>query len=76
MTGHPRLARADLAVDRELAAIAAKFRFLLDVTPVNAAEARRRFGDLRRTPEFDYRPLEPTLDVARERLGRGAVGGC
>jgi len=57
----------DLAVDRELADLASGFRFLLDLTPVDLAEARRTFDADGRPPPFGYRPLEddPALTVKR-----------
>jgi uncharacterized protein (TIGR02421 family) len=59
----------DLAVDRELAALGASFRFLLDVTPTNLEEARTGFlAGTDEAPRFAYRPLEVDLDVLRTRL--------
>lgn len=58
---------SDLAIDRQLADLAASFRFLLDVSPVDLAEARERFlagAD----PGFGYRPLDDRPDVLRERI--------
>ena len=63
------LSASDLAVDRDLADLGESFRFLLDVTPLNAAEAKAEFlhGD-RREPAFVYRPLDDRPDVLRTRL--------
>ena len=63
------LPAADLVVDRELADLAESFRFLLDVTPVNVADARASFlnGDTSE-PAFVYRPLDDRPDVLRARL--------
>jgi uncharacterized protein (TIGR02421 family) len=58
----------DLVIDRELADIDASFRFLLDVTPVDLVEARRRFHTTGRTPDFAYRPLADDPAVAMQRL--------
>jgi uncharacterized protein (TIGR02421 family) len=65
-----RLSAADLAIDRELADIALGYRFLLDVTPVNLVDARRRFMDRGTPPEFRYRPLEDDVDVVASRLAK------
>ena len=61
------LSEADLAVDRALADVAASFRFLLDVTPVDLVDARDAFWRTGRPPEFRYRELgdDPTLTTAR-----------
>jgi uncharacterized protein (TIGR02421 family) len=63
------LATSDLAVDHELADIAAGFDFLLDVTPVNGVAAREAFiaGDAD-APPFVYRESREELAVARRRL--------
>ncbi len=68
MTQAEGLSAGDLAVDRELADIALGYRFLLDVTPVNLIDARRRFLDRGTPPEFRYRPLEDDVDVVANRL--------
>jgi uncharacterized protein (TIGR02421 family) len=70
MTRADRLSAGDLAIDRELADIALGYRFLLDVTPVNLIEARRRFFDDGTPPEFRYRPLEDDVDVVASRLAK------
>jgi uncharacterized protein (TIGR02421 family) len=70
MTQGGRLSAGDLAIDRELADIALGYRFLLDVTPVNLVNARRRFLDHGTPPEFDYRPLEDDVDVIANRLAK------
>ena len=49
------LSDEDLAVDHELADIAASFRFLLDLTPIDLAGARRAFDADGRPPQFRYR---------------------
>ena len=61
------LADSDLAVDRTLADIAASFRFLFDVTPVDLVEARETFRADGRSPKFEYRPLgdDPAVTTAR-----------
>jgi uncharacterized protein (TIGR02421 family) len=63
------LSAEDLAVDRELADIAQSFRFLLDVTPINAGDARERFlSSDAEGPEFDYRALDDDPAVIAKRL--------
>jgi len=60
---------ADLAVDRELVDLAESFRFLLDITPVNVADAKAQFlSGATSAPEFAYRPLDERPDVLRARL--------
>jgi uncharacterized protein (TIGR02421 family) len=70
MTQGDALSAGDLAIDRELADIALGYRFLLDVTPVNLIDARRRFFDDGTPPEFRYRPLEDDVDVVASRLAK------
>lgn len=63
----------DLIIDRELADIDAGFRFLLDVTPLDLVEARTRFHDTGRAPDFAYRPMADDPAVAMQRLDNLAV---
>ena len=70
MTSDHGLPAGDLAIDRELADIALGYRFLLDVTPVNLIDARRRFLDDATPPAFRYRPLEDDVDVVASRLAK------
>jgi uncharacterized protein (TIGR02421 family) len=70
MTLGEGLSAGDLAIDRELADIALGYRFLLDVTPVNLIDGRRRFFDDGTPPEFRYRPLEDDVDVVASRLAK------
>jgi len=63
----------DLAVDHELADIAASFRFLLDLTPIDLAGARRAFDADGRPPRFRYRALEDDPAVVTKRLDGLAV---
>ena len=69
-TSTAALPASDLVVDRELADIADSFRFLLDVTPVNAVDAKDVFlqDETASQPTFRYRPLEDTPEVLRARL--------
>jgi len=69
-----KLSASDLAIDHDMADIALGFRFLLDVTPVNVAEAREAFlAGTDDTPQFAYRALEDDPAIARERLAAVAV---
>ena len=70
MTSGHGLPAGDLAIDHELADIALGYRFLLDVTPVNLVDARRRFLDDATPPAFRYRPLEDDADVVASRLAK------
>ncbi|MEL4504507.1 tyrosine/phenylalanine carboxypeptidase domain-containing protein [Luteococcus sp. H138] len=65
------LADTDRRVDLELARVAETFRFLLDLTPVDAADCRRRWldGDTS-DPVFSYRELSTDPDVALATLDR------
>lgn len=68
--GRRHLEPAAEAVDRGLAACARKYDFLLQVTPVNAAEAWDDFrdGGCERAPELLYRPLTFDPDALRREL--------
>ncbi len=67
------LSDEDLAVDHELADIAASFRFLLDLTPMDLDGARRAFDADGRPPHFRYRALEDDPAVVAKRLDGLAV---
>ena len=60
----------DLVVDHALAEIAQSFRFLLDVTPVDADAQRAAFASGAREPDFHYRELEDDPEVVTEMLSR------
>ncbi|MDX1531622.1 MAG: flavohemoglobin expression-modulating QEGLA motif protein, partial [Rhodothermales bacterium] len=66
--GRRHLEPAAQEVDRRLAEASGTFRFLLQVTPVNARETKARFfeGGCEQGPTFQYRPLP----VDPERLKR------
>jgi uncharacterized protein (TIGR02421 family) len=65
------LSTGDLAIDHELAQLSAGLRFLLEVTPLNAEEARADYAARSlEWPEFGYRELDTHPDVLRERLDR------
>src|SRR3989442_15156429 len=68
MTANRTLSAEELAIDRELAAIAAGLRFLLDLTPVDLVAAREHFRETRQAPKFEYRPLADDPDVELRRL--------
>lgn len=71
----PGLSKADLAVDHALAQLSRSFRFLLEITPVDAESLREDFlaGDVAE-PAFTYRDLETDPDVAATMLAGIAVG--
>ena len=63
------LSAEDLAVDHRLALLAGSFRFLLDITPVDADDLRDDFLEGRDPdPEFTYRELETDPEVVRAEL--------
>jgi uncharacterized protein (TIGR02421 family) len=66
----PALSASDLAVDHRLALLAQSFRFLLDITPVDADDARDDFlaGHDPEEPHFTYRELETDPAVVRAEL--------
>ena len=68
--GRRHLEPAAEVVDRGLAACARQYGFLLQVTPVNAAEAWEDFRDAgcEQAPELLYRPLTFDPDVLRRDL--------
>ena len=68
MSARTELPPADLAIDRELADLAASYRFLLDLTPVDLPDVRQQFESDGRTPTFRYRPLEDDPAVGAKRL--------
>ena len=65
----PQLSAADLAVDHRLSLLAQSFRFLLDITPVDADDLRDDFLEGREPdPPFTYRELETDPAVIRAEL--------
>jgi len=73
--GEPELSPGDLAVDHQLALLAQSFRFLLDITPVDADDLRDDFLRGREAePAFTYRELETDPAVARAELEAIDVG--
>ena len=77
MTTEPRqpaLSPGDLAIDHALAQLSSSFRFILDVTPVNADEVRDAWLAGRRDePAFTYRELDVDPDVVLAELDRFAL---
>ncbi|SDL08966.1 flavohemoglobin expression-modulating QEGLA motif protein [Tessaracoccus oleiagri] len=70
-----RLSPDDLAVDQQLAGLSGSVRFLLEITPLNADEARHRFlSGEEKEPRFEYRDLSVDPDVAEAALDRIDVG--
>jgi uncharacterized protein (TIGR02421 family) len=70
MMGRRRMLRAVRQADRELSEIEASFDALLDVTPVNSAEAWQEFcaSGCRRAPALRYRMLAVDPDLVKRRL--------
>lgn len=66
--GGAAISATDLAVDHALAQLSASIRFLLDVTPVDAHEARDAFFTQGTTPRFTYRDLSVDPDVVAAQL--------
>ena len=68
--GRRSMVKAVWDVDRRLEAIGSAFDFLLDVTPINSAEAWRRFRRRRFdvAPRFYYRPLTEDPALLKRRL--------
>lgn len=65
---------ADLAVDHTLAMLSDSLRFLLDVTPENAEEQKKRFLDGEvAEPEFTYRELDADPDVVSAQIAQVPV---
>jgi hypothetical protein len=63
------IAAGDQAIDHELAQLSQSFRFLLDITPVDADERKADFlAGADPAPDFTYRDLEPDPEVARAML--------
>ncbi len=58
--GRKSLPKLVWEVDRQLTEVSGKFKFLLQLTPVNAERSWHEFqqSDFRSTPQFEYRPLD------------------
>ena len=72
MTATDLVRPEDLAIDHELADIAASIPLLLYVTPNNLIEARRRFLEDRSAPKFTYGTLEDPA-VVEARLAAATI---
>ena len=68
--GRRRLSSQIATVDRQLAEVSGQFKFLLQVTPINAERSWHEFvaGGCRQTPVFHYRPLEGDSLLLKRRL--------
>ena len=68
--GRSRYIEAAVDVDRELARISRSFDFLLGVSPINSMQAWERFeaGKRNKDPDFRYRPLSVSPDLAKRDL--------
>jgi uncharacterized protein (TIGR02421 family) len=63
------IATHDQAIDHELAQLSQSFRFLLDITPVDADEVKEGFlAGADPDPRFTYRELESDPEVIRAML--------
>lgn len=60
------------SLDRQLADVSSQFKFLLQVTPINADRSWHEFqaGGYRTEPTFEYRPLETDPLLLKRRLMR------
>src|SRR5215203_632792 len=69
------LSPRDLAIDHELAQVSERYRFLLDITPLDVEVQRFEFlrGAITE-PAFSYRPLEDDPDVMDAMLAAVDVG--
>lgn len=68
--GRSSFIKAAVTVDEALARISRSFDFLLGVSPINTVEAFERFraGGFRSEPEFRYRPLTVSPELAKRDL--------
>ncbi|MDO5506365.1 MAG: DUF1704 domain-containing protein [Pseudoxanthomonas suwonensis] len=68
--GRSRWIDAAAKADQALVDVAGSFDFLLGVSPINTVDAYRQFEARKRRepPEFRYRPLPLSPDVAKRRL--------
>ncbi|NLE97862.1 MAG: DUF1704 domain-containing protein [Propionibacterium sp.] len=65
----------DLAIDQQLSQLSERVRFLLEITPIDADEARERFlAGEEPEPRFAYRELTVDPDVADAALAKVDVG--
>lgn len=62
------LAAVDQAVDHQLSQLGTSFRFILDVTPVDADDTRAAFLENPYEPEFTYREVAVDSEVAQRML--------
>lgn len=67
------ISESDRAVDHDLAGLAERFRFLVDLTPVNLSAARRGFVSTGTIDPFEYGPLEGDLKLASAQVAAVAV---
>lgn len=68
--GRSRYLEAAVDVDRELGRISHSFDFLLGVSPINSMQAYEQFeaGKCNKDPDFRYRPLSVSPDLAKRDL--------
>lgn len=70
--GQKRLPTLVWQVDRELTGVSSQFKFLLQLTPINAERSWQQFvaSDYSREPVFQYRPLNCDPLLLKRRLLR------
>lgn len=69
------LTAADLAVDHALAQLSESFRFILEITPIDAEDVKQAFLEGEEVePEFSYRDLEIDPAVVRQMLDHIDLG--
>ncbi|QEF98624.1 hypothetical protein Mal15_26790 [Stieleria maiorica] len=68
--GDSRLSKQVLVIDRQLSDLSGQFKFLLLVTPINAERAWEKYSEsgFRKTPVFQYRPLDVDPLLLKRRL--------
>lgn len=68
--GRKAVVKAVWEVDRRLAEVGNQFDYLLQLTPVNAADAFEQFrsSNYERVPEFHYRPLPVDTGLLKRQL--------
>lgn len=68
--GRSSFIKAAVTVDEALARISRSFDFLLGISPINTVEAFERFqaGKFQSQPEFRYRPLTVSPELAKRDL--------
>ncbi len=73
--GRKSLPKLVWEVDQQLTAVSSQFRFLLQLTPINAERSWREFRDsgFKISPRFEYRPLDADPLLLKRRLSQIAT---